>query len=265
MARLTRQQLEELYVRWAPVVYRRAFALLNHETDSWEVVRDVFERMREVPTPDWVSTTTVRVALRAMRAPTHPIGLKIFELAETLDRDALAAAAAKLVDEVPESEEARAASEKSPGYARVKAQVVRERPPRWRELMPFIVPAVFTVVCFGVISIDLGGPRPGDDTIAGGRFTLAADAGLQAVVLTVDKDRRIEELFSGAVPARGLDLPAPPGPVAIHAFVSSQPLESKSLVPAMENSIREYGGYPLEAPPPRPDGVTVISKRVHGR
>ncbi len=46
MARgLAAEELRHLYEKFAPVIHRRARALLGRDADAWDVVHDVFERM----------------------------------------------------------------------------------------------------------------------------------------------------------------------------------------------------------------------------
>ncbi len=44
-AGLGADELEALYERFAPVVHRRALALLGRDADAWDVVQEVFEKM----------------------------------------------------------------------------------------------------------------------------------------------------------------------------------------------------------------------------
>lgn len=77
MARgLGRDALEQLYGQYAPVVHRRALALLGRDADAWDVVQEVFERMLnnlsefrgEARPMTWVYRITTNVALNQLRA-----------------------------------------------------------------------------------------------------------------------------------------------------------------------------------------------------
>lgn len=184
-------------------------------------------------------------------------------------------------------EAARAAAAQSFGYSRTKARVTAERPSRWRELMPFIVPVVAALVFFAVVAIDWR-PDPQTERLKGGAFVelvhggravtevqpgsrLAlkiGTAGKQyALVLAVDKDRRIEELWSGKLPEGAIvtlpkELEVTPGSVAVHAFLGDAPPDPKVVLPALEQSLRDYAGWPLEAPPPKLEGLVVATTRL---
>ena len=224
----------------------------------------------------------------------HPSQLALDELASGLPAPEEAKAH---VDGCPEctarlaaTVAARQASERAFGYARVRARVTAERPSRWRELMPFIVPVAAALVFFLAISIDFGGGKPDTERLKGGasvafvtpagqrvteakpgaRLTLEVGAAghPHALVLSVDKDRRVDVLWNGALPPGAIvklptELEVTPGPVAVHAFLSHAPLDAKLVVPAMETAITDYAGWPLEAPPPRLDGVTTATQRLY--
>jgi RNA polymerase sigma-70 factor (ECF subfamily) len=40
-------ELRDIYERFAPVVYRRAYQLLGREADAWDIVQDVFRKLLE--------------------------------------------------------------------------------------------------------------------------------------------------------------------------------------------------------------------------
>lgn len=185
---------------------------------------------------------------------------------------------------------ARDASEKAFGYARTKARVTADRPSRLSELMPFLLPVLAALVFFIVISLDLGGGKKDTERLKGGASISFLNAAGQpvteakpgtrltvevgtagnthALVLSVDKDRAVETLWSGALPAGAIvklpvELEVTPGPVAVHVFLSRAPLVPKHVVPAMQTAIQDYGGWPLEAPPPKVDGVTTATQRLY--
>jgi hypothetical protein len=185
-------------------------------------------------------------------------------------------------------EAARVSSEQAFGYARVKARLTAERPSRWRELMPFIVPVVAALVFFVVVSIDW---RPSPDRerlkgsafvelVAGGQAVTEARPGAKlqlkvgtagkthAFVLSVDKDRNVEELWAGQLPPGAvvtlpMELEVTPGSVTVHAFLADAPPDPKVVVPAMQAAMVEYAGWPLEAPPPKLEGLTVATQRLY--
>lgn len=76
MSKLTKQEIEELYARYAPVVHRRARAVVGRDADAWDVVQEVFERMlknaaefRAQARPmTWVYRITTNVALNLLRS-----------------------------------------------------------------------------------------------------------------------------------------------------------------------------------------------------
>jgi hypothetical protein len=181
----------------------------------------------------------------------------------------------------------RDASKGSFGWARTMARVTAERPPRWRELLPFIVPVLAAVLFFVVASLDwrpkaterlkggasvefVNGGKQVTQAKPGDRLSLEIGAAghSYALVLAVDKDRHVEVLWEGKLPPGAIvTLPAQvevtPGPVTVHAFLSNAPLEARVVVPAMENAMTEYGGWPLEAPPPRLPGTTSATQRLY--
>ncbi len=73
---LPREELEALYARYAPVVYRRARRLLGRDADAWDVVQEVFEKMLrhaaefrgEARPMTWVWRITTNLALNALRS-----------------------------------------------------------------------------------------------------------------------------------------------------------------------------------------------------
>lgn len=69
-------ELRELYERYAPMIHRRALALLGRDADAWDVVQEVFERLlksgsqfrHEARPTTYVYRVTTNVALNALRA-----------------------------------------------------------------------------------------------------------------------------------------------------------------------------------------------------
>jgi RNA polymerase sigma-70 factor (ECF subfamily) len=76
VSKLTKQEIEELYARYAPVVHRRALAVVGRDADAWDVVQEVFEKMlknaaefRAQARPmTWVYRITTNVSLNLLRA-----------------------------------------------------------------------------------------------------------------------------------------------------------------------------------------------------
>lgn len=183
---------------------------------------------------------------------------------------------------------ARTAAAQTFGYSRTKARVTAERPPRWRELMPFIVPVAAAIVFFAVVAIDWR-PDPETERLKGAAFVefvqggkavtevqpgsrLALKVGAAgkhyALVLAVDQERRIEELWSGKLPAGAVvtlpkELEVTPGSVAVHAFLGDAAPDPKVVVPAVEAALRAYAGWPLEAPAPQIEGLVVATQRLY--
>ncbi|MBI3181347.1 MAG: sigma-70 family RNA polymerase sigma factor [Myxococcales bacterium] len=68
-------ELRDLYEEFAPVVHRRALAMLRRDADAWDVVQEVFERMlrsgfnfrREARPMTYVYRVTTNVCLNALR------------------------------------------------------------------------------------------------------------------------------------------------------------------------------------------------------
>lgn len=73
---LTRSEVQRLYEQFAPVVFRRARALLARDADAWDVVQEVFERMLtqgaafrgESRPMTWVYRVTTNAALNHLRS-----------------------------------------------------------------------------------------------------------------------------------------------------------------------------------------------------
>lgn len=73
---MTRQEVEALYARYSPVVFRRARLLLGRDADAWDAVQEVFEKMlaagsdfRAQARPmTWVYRITTNVCLNALRS-----------------------------------------------------------------------------------------------------------------------------------------------------------------------------------------------------
>jgi hypothetical protein len=182
---------------------------------------------------------------------------------------------------------AREASVSAFGWSRTRARLIGERPARWRELMPFIVPTLAAAVFFTIASLNLG-TRPGsrvkgaasvEFVRAGQKVTEAKPGDSLSVevstlgntfglLLAVDKDRRVDVLWQGELPSGAIvtlptELEVTPGPVAVHVFLSHAAIDPKLVVPAMEASIRDYGGWPLEAPPPKAKGVITATQKLY--
>jgi RNA polymerase sigma-70 factor (ECF subfamily) len=70
------EELKGLYERFAPVVHRRALALLGRDADAWDIVQEVFERMlkagaqfrREARPMTYVYRVTTNLCLNALRS-----------------------------------------------------------------------------------------------------------------------------------------------------------------------------------------------------
>ncbi|GMU08496.1 hypothetical protein ASNO1_47490 [Corallococcus caeni] len=73
---LDAEELRQLYERFAPVVHRRALALLGRDADAWDIVQEVFERMltagarfrREARPMTYVYRVTTNLCLNALRS-----------------------------------------------------------------------------------------------------------------------------------------------------------------------------------------------------
>src|SRR5438552_13640113 len=69
-------ELRLLYERYAPVVHRRALAVLRRDADAWDVVQEVFARMLEFGSTfrgdarpmTWVYRITTNVSLNLLRS-----------------------------------------------------------------------------------------------------------------------------------------------------------------------------------------------------
>jgi RNA polymerase sigma-70 factor (ECF subfamily) len=72
----SRQELEGLYRRYAPVVFRRARRFVALDAEAWDVVQEVFEKLLvagdgfrgEARPMTWVYRITTHVALNHLRA-----------------------------------------------------------------------------------------------------------------------------------------------------------------------------------------------------
>jgi len=131
VSKLTRQEIEELYARYAPVVHRRALSVVGRDADAWDVVQEVFERMlrnasefRAQARPmTWVYRITTNVALnllrsRGLREPEGAVAAEpavetaaaaearqmLFKLSETLDDRELAVVAMTVLDGLTQEE-----------------------------------------------------------------------------------------------------------------------------------------------------------------
>ncbi|MHB8872594.1 MAG: RNA polymerase sigma factor [Myxococcaceae bacterium] len=75
---LIRGELEELYSRFAPAVFRRARVMLGRDADAWDVVQEVFERMLnsagefrgEARPMTWLYRITTNLCLNHLRSRT---------------------------------------------------------------------------------------------------------------------------------------------------------------------------------------------------
>lgn len=75
-AGLSREELEQLYQRYAPTVFRRARTLLGRDADAWDAVQEVFakmvtehERFRGESQPmTWLYRITTNLALNMLRS-----------------------------------------------------------------------------------------------------------------------------------------------------------------------------------------------------
>ena len=73
---LEQGEIRELYERYAPVVHRRALALLGREADAWDVVHEVFEKIlktggtfrREARPMTYVYRISTNLCLNHLRA-----------------------------------------------------------------------------------------------------------------------------------------------------------------------------------------------------
>lgn len=73
---LNRDEVQRLYAQFAPVVFRRARRILNRDSDAWDVVQEVFERMLthgqqfrgEARPMTWVYRVTTNLALNQVRS-----------------------------------------------------------------------------------------------------------------------------------------------------------------------------------------------------
>src|SRR5688572_29220498 len=71
-------ELRGLYERYAPVIHRRALALLRRDADAWDIVQEVFERMlqsgpafrHEARPMTYIYRVTTNLCLNALRART---------------------------------------------------------------------------------------------------------------------------------------------------------------------------------------------------
>lgn len=92
---MTRQEVEALYARFAPVVFRRAKLLLGRDADAWDAVQEVFEKMLadgsgfrgEARPMTWVYRVTTNVCLNVLRGRKlrEPAGSEAPEPATTQD------------------------------------------------------------------------------------------------------------------------------------------------------------------------------------
>lgn len=75
-AGLSREELRQLYERYAPIVFRRARTLLGRDADAWDAVQEVFGKMlsahegfrHEAQPMTWLYRITTNVALNMLRA-----------------------------------------------------------------------------------------------------------------------------------------------------------------------------------------------------
>ena len=76
MAGFAPNELRELYERYAPVIHRRALAIVGRSPDAWDVVQEVFRRLlesetefrREARPMTYLYRATTNVALNLLRS-----------------------------------------------------------------------------------------------------------------------------------------------------------------------------------------------------
>lgn len=76
MKGLSPEELSDIYERYAPVVFRRARALLGREADAWDVVQEVFRKLLEqggqfrgeARPMTYIYRVTTNLALNTLRA-----------------------------------------------------------------------------------------------------------------------------------------------------------------------------------------------------
>jgi len=131
LSKLTKQEIEELYARYAPVVHRRALSVVGRDADAWDVVQEVFEKMlkaadefRAQARPmTWVYRITTNVAINLLRsrgvrepeggaAPEPALEMAgtvearqmLWKLCETLEERELAVVAMTVIDGMTQEE-----------------------------------------------------------------------------------------------------------------------------------------------------------------
>jgi hypothetical protein len=248
----------EEFERAVPLVYAIALSILGDEADAWDVVDAVFAKPRLS-----AQRATVEAALKVLlvSGPRHPAGgphaARLRSLAETLEGSALTDAAMAVIEVRP-----AVALEASPPYLRAKARATAHRPPRWRELTPFIVPAL-AGLGFLLVALNTRGKQPIEVPADAPRLVLTrADGGVarevapsetlqvglvskgyaHVLVLSVDKDRHIARLEGPTLEVHES--------LTVHAFFSQAPLEPKAVEQALEQAMMDYAGWPLDAPAP---------------
>jgi hypothetical protein len=262
---------DEEFERAAPVVHAIARSILGDEADAWDVVDSVFAKPRLS-----MQRAAVEASLKVLlvSGPRNPAGgthaAKLRTLAEKLEGSALTDAAMPVVELGPVP-----ALEPSVAYQRAKAKATARRPPRWRELLPFIVP-VLAGLGFLVIALNTGGmphALPAADApelvitrLDGGiasevhegellHVALVPKGYANALVLSVDKDRRMVHLEGETLEPRSS--------LTVHAFFSRQPLDQKRVEEALEQAMKDYAGWPLDAPAPGPADGAVSTQRIY--
>jgi RNA polymerase sigma-70 factor, ECF subfamily len=93
----TRDELKQLYERYAPVVVRRARRLLGRDADAWDAVQEVFQKMLtahesfrgEARPLTWLYRITTNVCLNMLRARKLREPLLPLTAESTVDQEAL--------------------------------------------------------------------------------------------------------------------------------------------------------------------------------
>ncbi|MER2561564.1 MAG: sigma-70 family RNA polymerase sigma factor, partial [Myxococcaceae bacterium] len=88
-AGFTRAELDQLYRRHAPSVFRRARRLLGRDSDAWDAVQEVFQKMvtahqsfrGEARPMTWLYRITTNISLNMLRSRSlrEPAGLTVID------------------------------------------------------------------------------------------------------------------------------------------------------------------------------------------
>src|SRR5687768_11744244 len=78
-AGLSPEDIAQLYDRYAPSVYRRAFAVVGRDADAWDLVQEVFLKVlqarqgfrREAAPSTYLYRATIHASVSALRKRTH--------------------------------------------------------------------------------------------------------------------------------------------------------------------------------------------------